>query len=445
MLYMILSVMATKCNLPIEPENGTELCRVKDGEGLLRGFRKEILTEKLTEREKGLLVCPRCKGILREACFSNKGEHLCLSCKMKGEKTNSNLQVRNTVSDLKSLCPIHERGCKWEGNLGECEKHLEECGHVYEMCKIGCSLVFSRDELKVHSKEMCSHRLVVCEHCNADFKYCDLPTHHNRCHRMPVRCELGCDKLVIRENMTQHMDTECGEKEVNCPFLRYGCKVGLIRRKEMNQHLEDNKFEHMVMKVNSSEETVVKQNETIMQLVRNNEHMVMKVNSLEERNVKQNRILRQLSEKIDIFLDPEGYKMALWNVEGITDILESKKDHTFTSMEYTLCGFPMIFTLSVSKHDYYITLSFDLVSRQRLIKVSNPLNGRFITRLICHSDQRSTLEFNSASHLIGLPDSILQEMRYFTKEDIATIKRNDIQAKFIRDGGIQLQITFDTS
>ena len=408
--------MATKCDLPIEPENGTELCRVKDREGLLRGFRKDILTENFTEREKQFLVCPRCEGILRVACSSNRGEHFCLRCKMKGEQTNPNLQVRNTVSDLKSICPIHERGCKWEGNLGECEKHLEVCDYVYEMCKLGCGLVFTRDGLKIHSKE-CSHRKVSCEHCNAGFKYRDLPTHHSMCDKMPVRCVLGCDKLVIRENMTQHMDTECGEKEVNCPFLHYGCKAWIIKRKEMNQHLEDKQFEHIVMKVNSLEET----------------------------NVEQNRIIRQLSEKIDTLLNPEGYKMALWNVEGITDILESKKDHTFTSMEYTLCGFPMIFTLSVSKHDYYITLSFDLVSRQRLIKVSNPLNGRFITRLICHSDQRSTLEFNSASHLIGLPDSILQEMRYFTKEDIATIKRNDIQAKFIRDGGIQLQITFDTS
>ena len=224
--------MATKCDLPVEPENGTELCRVKDREGFLRGFRKDILTENFTEREKRFLVCPRCEGILREACSSITGENFCLSCKKRGEQTNSNLQVRNTVSDLKSLCPIHERGCKWVGNLGECEKHLEVCEYVYEMCNLGCGLVILRHELKIHSKETCSYRIILCEHCKAEFKYCDLSTHH-KCHRMPVRCELGCDKLVIRENMTQHMDTECGEKEVNSPFLQYGCKVGLIK----NGHL----------------------------------------------------------------------------------------------------------------------------------------------------------------------------------------------------------------
>ena len=425
------------------PDDGTEICRVRK-EGVVRGFKKDLLTENLTEREKGLLVCPRCQGILREACISGTGEHFCLSCSYEGEDTHPDIQVRTTVHFLKYSCPMHERGCKWVGNLGECEKHLEECEYVYEMCKLGCGLVFTRHGLNIHSKE-CSHRLVLCEHCNKVFKYCDLPTHRLRCCRMQVRCELGCDKLVIRENMTQHMDTECGEKEVNCPFLQYGCKVGLIRREEMNRHLEDEKFEHMVMKVNSSEETVVKQKETIVQLVRNNEHMVMKVNSLEERNVEQNRILMQLSEKIDTLYEPDKYNKALWNVEGITDILERNNIHTFTPKEYTLCGLPMIFTLSVSAYSKYITLRFHLESRRRLINVFNPRKGRFITRLVCHSDQSSTMEFKSERYLIGLPNSILQEMMYYTKGDVATIMRDRIVAKFIRDGGIELQITFDTS
>ena len=80
-----------------------------------------------------------------------------------------------------------------------------------------------------------------------------------------------------------------------------------------------------------------------------------------------------------------------------------------------------------------------------MILVSNPRKGRFITRLVCHSDERSTLEFNSARHLIGQPDSIIKEMRYYTKEDIATINQDDIESKFIIDGGIELQITFVTS
>ena len=65
--------MATNIKPLLSHENGTELCRVRD-KGVVKGFRKDILTENLTEREKRLLVCPRCQGILREACNSNSGE-----------------------------------------------------------------------------------------------------------------------------------------------------------------------------------------------------------------------------------------------------------------------------------------------------------------------------------------------------------------------------------
>ena len=400
--------MAINIKPLLSPENGIELCRVRE-EGVVRGFKKDILTDNLTEREKGLLVCPRCQGILREACFPNTGEYFCLSCKKRGEWTYPNLQVIATVLLLKSSCPIHERGCKWVGNLGECEKHLKECEYVYEMCKIGCGLVFSRHELKVHSKE-CSHRIVLCEHCNAGFKYRDLPTHHNMCHRMPVRCVLGCDKLVIRENMTQHMDTECGEKEVNCPFLQYGCKVGLIRRKEMNQHLED----------------------------RNNEHMTMKVNSLEETVMKQNENISLLSQKMEDLLEGgvNNYDTVHWNVEGITDILE--RNESLTSEEYILSSFRMTFTLIASEN--ILSIGFRILGRQRPNAQLNP-RGRFITRLVCHNDRERTLRCTSRTYMIGEQANMLQKLLYYsTKGEIATIHRDRILANFIRDGGIEFEI-----
>ena len=382
------------------PDDGTEICRVI--EGVVRGFKKDLLTENLTEREKGLLVCPRCQGILREACISGTGEHFCLSCSYEGEDTHPDIQVRTTVLFLKYSCPMHERGCKWVGNLGECEKHLEVCEYVYEMCKLGCGLVFTRHELKAHSKE-CSHRIVLCEHCNKEFKYCDLPTHHSMCDKMQVRCELGCDKLVIRENMTQHMDIECGEKEVNCPFVRYGCKVGLIKRKEMNQHLEDNKFEHMVVKVNSLEETI----------------------SL-------------LSLTVENLLEGAAYDTVHWKVEGITDILERNK--SLTSKEFILHGFPMTFTLIASTNP--ISIRFQIVpSRQKPTLPIRALKGYFITSLLCLNDG-SRLVFKSKEYLIGEPTGMLLKMMLYIEGEVATVHLHRITDNYIKDGDMNLRIAF---
>ena len=390
----------------IEPENGTELCRVRD-EGGVKGFRKECLKEKLTERDCTFLTCSRCQGILREACNSKSGKQLCLCCKKKEENTYPNLQVRNTVLSLKSLCPIHKRGCNWVGNLGDCEKHLKTCGYVYEKCKLGCGVVLSRDELKIHSKEACSQRIVVCEYCKEKFKHRDLLTHHTRCNKMPVPCELRCDKLVIRENMRQHMVIECGEKEVNCPFVQYGCKVGLIKRKEMNQHLEDKKTEHMEIKMNSLEETVVKQNE----------------------------IITQLSEKMDTLFNPEEHNVALLNME-ITHLCK------FTSKEYMLCGLPMSFIFrqlaTVSKK---LTIYFHITNQRSMFQL-NHRYGYFITRLVCHNDDRRSLEFKSRGYKIGRPDSLADKMSMYTEGEIASIDLRRNEEMFIRNGSIVLEITF---
>ena len=418
--------MATKQS-QIEPENATELCRVRD-EGGVRGFRKGSLKENLSERECTFLTCSRCQGILREACNSNSGEQFCLCCKKKEEQTHPYLQVRNTVPFLKYLCPIHKRGCNWVGNLGKCEKHLEVCGYVHEKCKSGCGVVLSRDELIIHSKEECLQRSVVCEHCKRYFKHCNLFTHHGRCNKMSVPCELGCDKLVMRKDMTQHMDIECGEKEVNCSFVQYGCKVGLIKKKEMNQHLEDKKIEHMEIKMNSLEETVVEQNETISQLFE-------EIDTLTQLSEK----VDTLTQLVDTLFNPEEHNMALWNVEGITDILKTNIDHTFTSKLYILRGLPMSFILTVSK---ILTIKFLISDQRRVISLTNH-SGHFITRLVCHSGQSSTMEFKSKRYLIGRPDNLAQKMLLYTEGEIATIERDRITAKFIRDGGIELQITFE--
>ena len=69
--------MAAKLVNNLLPETGRELCRVRGEEGECLGYRQDILTEVLSDRDKALLVCPRCQGILKEASTSSNGEQLC--------------------------------------------------------------------------------------------------------------------------------------------------------------------------------------------------------------------------------------------------------------------------------------------------------------------------------------------------------------------------------
>ena len=92
----------------------------------------------------------------------------------------------------------------------------------------------TRDELKIHVTETCVHRFIPCEHCKKDFKFCDMTHHLEKCPKMEVSCELKCGVVMCREDVTQHVEQDCVEKEIECPFVKYKC-VGLMKRKNLRE------------------------------------------------------------------------------------------------------------------------------------------------------------------------------------------------------------------
>ena len=319
-----------------------DLCRVERMEGVYGGYRKDILKENLTKRDRVLLICEICKGIMREASMSGSGEQFCSSCDVGTVSPASNVTLRRMISLLKCCCPLVYRGCDWLGTLNDCEAHLETCGYVYDLClgceellqrnelkfhekencpqrivecehcrkdfkscelpkhldecpkmevscklcdivmcrvditqhleqecglvvetcKLGCGVELTRDELKIHVTDTCVQREIPCEHCEVNFKYCDMTNHLDVCPRMEVSCEL-CDIVMCREDMTQHLEEDCVEKEIDCPFVKYKCEVGLIKRKYLTQHLEEKRTEHLELKLT---ETELKLTETELKL-----------------------------------------------------------------------------------------------------------------------------------------------------------------------------------
>ena len=210
-------------NEDLEPETGRDLCRVRRN-GERRGYRKDILTDNLSERD-AVFICIRCQGILRGVCISTDGEQSCSCCKKENEQTIPNIHVSNMVLSFKCSCPLMARGCRWLGTIEGCEDHLDTCGYVLETCKLRCGVVLQRDELKVH-EEKCPQRIVECKHCSREFKSCELATHLDKCPKMEVLCELKCGKRLCRENIAQHLEQICGLVVETCEL---GCKMKMTR------------------------------------------------------------------------------------------------------------------------------------------------------------------------------------------------------------------------
>ena len=231
----------------LKPEIGRDLCRMKifrDGDygedmqsGDYGGYRKDILTENITEREKAILICRKCKGIMKEACISERGEQLCSCCCEKSITKGPHTAIREMVDSLKCSCPLIERGCKWLGILESCENHLDTCGYVYETCKQNCGIVLRREEFERHEKENCSQRVVKCDHCDGNFISCELDGHLKKCPKMKVSCDLvGCGTKITREDMELHLMHNCGMVQEMC---KLGCGVELTRN-ELRIHEKGN-------------------------------------------------------------------------------------------------------------------------------------------------------------------------------------------------------------
>ena len=206
------------------------LCRVKRIDGIYGGYMRDILTENLSNRDETFLICGICNGIMREACVTISGEQICSCCKVRSHsKQTPNEVVKKTVNSLKCSCPLLERGCEWLGTLKDCEEHLDTCGYVRDQCKLGCGTVLHRNELRAHEQETCPNRKVKCKHCIQYFTFCDLTTHHKECPKMELSCELKCGVVMCHEDMAQHLEQECVEKIVMCPFVKYNCEVSSIK------------------------------------------------------------------------------------------------------------------------------------------------------------------------------------------------------------------------
>ena len=141
-------------------------------------------------------------------------------------------------------------------------RHLEHhCGLVCKICKLGCGVVLTRDELKIHVKDTCEQRKIICEHCDGSVKFCDNPKHLIECPKVKLTCDL-CGVENYRKDVTEHLKGDCPENEIDCPFVNYKC-LARIKRKNIDIHLEEKETKHLGLKLTAMENLLTKQSEEI--------------------------------------------------------------------------------------------------------------------------------------------------------------------------------------
>ena len=442
-LFLIeLILMATRTSVPLEPETGTELCRVKL-EGSLGGYRSDILTENLSEREGAIYKCTRCNGIMKDASIS-KGKQICVCCKREDENTHPHESINDTILSLKCACPLSKRGCEWLGRLEIVENHLTTCGHVYESCQLLCGVVTTRDEMGRHVREECSQREEACLHCSGVHKVCEMVEHVKVCGKVFVLCELGCGTRVRRESILFHLSSECSEESVVCPYEKYRCEVVELKRRELKQHLEENWRTHTELKLNAMEENYLGKNELLERQMHELESKFKiemdiknrKLNAMEEKVEfleKQNETLMKESELFQGILIRQKIEVK-WTLKEILKKFKPNLGHCYLD-HYVVAGYRFRLFHRTDSLNFMIKLSPR--NGDNYNSLEWPFKAIFITKLICHRNTKDSLIFKS-------PVIVIQKKEFtslYNPKQIASIPLSTDLKDFIKSDNLDLEIT----
>ena len=176
---------------------------------------------------------------------------------------------------------------------------LEGCTFAKLNC-IFCDELVCRKSLFEHRSQLCSKRPFVCEYCNIYKSNYDEVTekHVKDCPHAPVKCtNEGCEVNVKRKDLQKHIDEACPESIIKCEFNYAGC-CALFPRKNLGDHYIKKISLHMSLIAKHGQSILIKSQERIVKLEKENEDLKKSVAELTKTNTELKRSLGALESKI---------------------------------------------------------------------------------------------------------------------------------------------------
>ena len=144
----------------------------------------------------------------------------CPHCNERNFTDFPNIGLQQSIYQLKVRCTHQNEGCKWTGELGELDNHLnldpqpanqlKGCVFVTVKCT-HCSESHQRQHIAHHQNKVCPKRPFTCEHCkdyNSNFE--DITTNHwSVCGCYLVPCSNKCGAVLQRQNIKSHVAKDC--------------------------------------------------------------------------------------------------------------------------------------------------------------------------------------------------------------------------------------------
>jgi len=214
----------------------------------------------------GQVFCKSCLDGTRRASTINDS---CPVCRDKEFVTFPNKQADREIRSLHVMCTNKERGCEWEGELNDINNHLgnsDGCQFEDVKCSNECGKMLQRQYLISHVETECPCRKVDCQYCHITGGLFYIKNKHmEQCPKLPIPCPNMCERgTLLREDMEAHRK-ECPLEMVQCEYHNVGCEERIMRKRKGN-HEEERMKEHLLMtklKLAKTEDKLVKYEERL--------------------------------------------------------------------------------------------------------------------------------------------------------------------------------------
>ena len=247
--------MATQEKSPIENVKNRKTYNADDFVDLLLyvevngnvfgGYRQDLLVSPLNEMQIEFFVCHECNGVMHNACqIGEEQTPVCEVCVTEGVSSHPMMRSRKMIPELQAKCPLAPRGCVWNGTVCGVQEHLSMCPEFVVKCENTCDVILPRKELEEHLKHLCMKRMVECDHCRLSLMYRDLSQHYDVCLEVQLSCPNECDVIVKRKLLSSHIDTDCPNSVMECPYRKFGCEE-MMKRCELEDHTRVNEIVHL--------------------------------------------------------------------------------------------------------------------------------------------------------------------------------------------------------
>ena len=320
--------------------------------------RKEVELHVQSECPNTLLNCENeCGFKLKRSEILNHCKNECLNRKIDC-KYCSVIIVYKEIDTHNEICPefplLCPNACLRTITRKEVELHVNsECPNTLLNCENECGIKIKRSEMQNHYKNECQNRKIHCTQCSVIILYKEIDTHNGTCPEFPLLCPNECLKDLLRKEMESHIENDCPNTMIECPYKEMGCEAVMKRceiveheQRSESKHLKNvliyfsNEVEQMKSNFKSQEQTYELE---IKQLKRENEKLKISGRKTERCLMEMDNEIKDLAEQLvsPIVLRGQIGEVIMKSIlEGkaplFKEILTDKKDFLWNQNRFVL-------------------------------------------------------------------------------------------------------------